>query len=56
MIAATGTGAIALVALADSLTAVWAITGGWIVIRAGLGALRVWPGIGRAPLKKIRTS
>lgn len=50
MIAATGAGAIGLALLATSLPAVWAVTAGWIVIRAGLGALRVWPGVGQAPL------
>ena len=52
MIAATGAGALGLALLSDSLTAVWAITGGWIAIRAALGALRIWPGVGRAPLRK----
>lgn len=50
MIAATGAGAIGLALFAASLPAVWAVTAAWIAIRAGLGALRVWPGIGRAPL------
>jgi MATE family multidrug resistance protein len=50
MIAATGAGAIGLALLSSSLPAVWAVTAGWIAIRAGLGALRVWPGIGAAPL------
>ncbi|MGH0031109.1 MAG: MATE family efflux transporter [Myxococcota bacterium] len=38
--------------LADraSLAAIWWITGLWIAVRAALGALRVWPGVGRAPL------
>ncbi len=34
----------------DALFWVWLITGGWITIRALLGLLRIWPGIGAAPL------
>jgi MATE family multidrug resistance protein len=33
-----------------SLSVIWWITVLWIVLRAALGALRVWPGLGRAPL------
>ncbi len=33
-----------------ALLRIWIVTAGWIAIRAALGALRVWPGIGRAPL------
>jgi MATE family multidrug resistance protein len=33
-----------------SLASVWTITALWIAIRALLGALRVWPGVGHAPL------
>jgi MATE family multidrug resistance protein len=33
-----------------SLTGIWMLTGVWISLRALAGALRVWPGIGRAPL------
>jgi multidrug resistance protein, MATE family len=33
-----------------ALTWIWLITGAWITVRAVLGLLRVWPGIGRAPL------
>jgi MATE family multidrug resistance protein len=32
------------------LTWIWAVTGFWIAIRAILGVIRIWPGIGRAPL------
>jgi MATE family multidrug resistance protein len=54
MLAATlSSGAVLL--LADttgyaSLAVVWIITGGWITVRAAFGVLRVWPGIGAAPL------
>ncbi len=30
---------------------IWLITGGWITLRALLGCIRVWPGVGNAPLK-----
>jgi MATE family multidrug resistance protein len=33
-----------------SLTLIWWITGGWIVIRAVFGILRIWPGSSRSPL------
>lgn len=36
-----------------SVFGIWAITGLWILMRAGLGALRVWPGVGQAPLARI---
>ncbi|HSO21057.1 MAG TPA: hypothetical protein VLT88_16440, partial [Desulfosarcina sp.] len=32
------------------LTAVWWVTGCWVAVRAGVGMLRVWPGIGNSPL------
>ena len=35
-----------------ALTWVWVITGVWIALRALLGLLRLWPGIGRAPLRR----
>ncbi len=33
-----------------ALTAVWCVTGGWILLRALFGFLRIWPGIGKSPL------
>ena len=52
---ATFCGAAVLIAVdADRpghLTWIWIITGGWIFIRALLGMLRIWPGIGNSPLK-----
>ena len=33
-----------------SLTLIWWITGGWIVIRATFGIVRIWPGISGSPL------
>ena len=34
-----------------SLTWIWAVTGVWILMRAGAGVLRIWPGIGRSPIR-----
>ena len=36
---------------ADALVWVWVITAVWIFIRAIFGVLRIWPGIGSAPLR-----
>lgn len=36
----------------QALLWVWAATVVWILIRAALGVLRIWPGIGGAPLQK----
>jgi MATE family multidrug resistance protein len=35
----------------QALLYVWLATAVWIAIRAAFGVLRIWPGIGRAPLK-----
>ena len=35
----------------DLLTTIWWITGLWVAIRAALGVLRIWPGIGKSPLR-----
>jgi len=52
---ATALGALALVFVDVSspgaLDAIWAITGGWIVVRAVFGVIRIWPGVGAAPLR-----
>jgi MATE family, multidrug efflux pump len=37
---------------ADALVVLWQVTTGWIFIRAMTGVLRIWPGIGKAPLRK----
>ena len=50
MFAATATGA-ALLGLAHSLVFVWAVTAIWVSIRAAFGVARIWPGVGRAPLR-----
>ena len=31
----------------DALLWIWAVTGGWVSVRATFGILRIWPGIGR---------
>ena len=35
----------------SSLTVIWWIIGGWVVIRSGLGTLRIWPGTSGSPLR-----
>jgi multidrug resistance protein, MATE family len=55
MIAATGTGLLGIFMLeqfeSQSLTALWLVTVAWIAVRAGAGVIRIWPGIGRSPLR-----
>lgn len=36
--------------VADALVWIWMATAVWIIIRALFGVLRIWPGIGKAPL------
>ena len=54
---ATFCGGIALACIdtewAGAFTAIWVITGGWIIIRALFGMLRIWPGIGKSPLTNV---
>jgi MATE family multidrug resistance protein len=56
MISATTFGGVAIYLLDESapgaLTWIWLITACWITIRAGFGVMRIWPGIGKSPLKK----
>lgn len=56
MLAATTFGGIAIYLLDETvsgaLTWIWLITACWITIRAGFGMLRIWPGIGKSPLRK----
>ncbi len=53
MLAATGLGILGLFLVDESsaggLTLLWIVTGVWISVRALLGMLRVWPGIGASP-------
>ena len=55
MLSATGAGLIGLqlipIEAAESFSAVWLVTVGWIGIRAFWGVLRVYPGIGRSPFR-----
>ena len=57
MISATTFGGIAIYLLDETvsgaLTWIWLITVCWITIRAGFGVMRIWPGIGKSPLKKL---
>ncbi len=55
MIIATSAGIIAITAMEKlDLAWVWGITAGWVGMRAALGVVRIWPGIGDAPLAKPR--
>jgi len=38
---------------AGSLVWIWALIGIWILLRGGFGLLRIWPGIGNSPFKRI---
>jgi len=57
MISATAIGGLAVYLLDESvsgaLARIWLTTGCWITIRAGFGVMRVWPGLGKSPLKKV---
>jgi MATE family multidrug resistance protein len=39
-----------------ALDSVWYVTAFWIALRAGLGWLRIWPGVGEAPLRAATKS
>jgi MATE family multidrug resistance protein len=56
MLLSTALGAAALLgidpAAASALCWIWIVTLGWNAVRAGFGVTRVWPGIGRAPLRQ----
>ena len=56
MVLASVSGAV-LLALVDLQSAaafvwIWAVTDAWVGVRAAFGLLRVWPGLGRAPLTR----
>ncbi len=57
VIFATICGSLALIVLEvfnrDSLILIWWVTGGWILILAVLGILRIWPGSHKSPLSNI---
>jgi MATE family multidrug resistance protein len=54
MLGASAAGTLAVLLLdtthPDALVRLWMITGGWVTLRALFGILRVWPGVGDAPL------
>lgn len=39
------------VAAPRALQQVWLATGAWILLRAAIGTARIWPGVGRGPLR-----
>lgn len=57
---ATGLGTAALATVdetqSEALLWVWIITAGWIGIRTVFGVVRIWPGVGRAPLRDAGAS
>ncbi len=48
---ATGIGALGLFLVPHSLNWVWMMTAIWIGVRATMGMVRIWPGIGKSPLR-----
>jgi MATE family multidrug resistance protein len=60
MIAATSTGLLGIFLLEhyqiESLKMLWVVTVIWVLVRAGAGLIRVWPGIGNAPLTRENTA
>jgi MATE family multidrug resistance protein len=54
VVTATGFGIVGLLwvdeSAASALMRIWVVTAGWIAVRAAFGVLRIWPGIGKAPL------
>ena len=57
MLGASGLGALGLLLVdgsdSPSLELVWLVTTGWVAFRAFFGTVRVWPGIGAAPLRTL---
>ena len=37
--------------VSGALTWIWLITACWITLRAAFGVIRIWPGVGKSPLK-----
>jgi MATE family multidrug resistance protein len=58
MLLSTGVGALALAGIdataPGALGRVWWTTAAWITVRGAFGLLRIWPGIGGAPLRPAR--
>ena len=40
----------------QALLWIWVVTGVWIIIRAVIGVIRIWPGIGESPLGRVDIS
>ena len=59
MLAASGVGLVALATLdlarPGALARIWWVTALWIVVRSGLGLLRIWPGQATSPLAAGRS-
>ena len=59
MLTATGLGLTAIALIDEStpgaLTRVWLATAAWIAVRTALGIARVWPGLGAAPLRPVKS-
>ncbi len=59
MLTATGLGLTAIALIDESapgaLTRLWLATAGWIAVRTALGVARVWPGLGAAPLRPVKS-
>jgi MATE family multidrug resistance protein len=60
VIVATSAGIVGLAFVDETLPSalyhLWIVTVGWTFIRAGFGVLRIWPGLGNAPLARPRTA
>ena len=51
VILATGVGAAGLLAGPHALDWIWMMTAAWIGVRATLGVIRIWPGVGNSPFR-----
>ncbi|MCY3773618.1 MAG: MATE family efflux transporter, partial [Gemmatimonadetes bacterium] len=51
VVVATGVGAAGLLAGPHALDWIWLMTGAWIGVRATLGVVRIWPGVGNSPFR-----
>jgi MATE family multidrug resistance protein len=51
VILATGVGAAGLLSGPHALDWIWMMTAAWIGVRATLGVIRIWPGVGNSPFR-----
>ncbi len=51
VILATGVGAAGLLAGPNNLDWIWMMTAAWIGVRATMGVIRIWPGVGNSPFR-----